>query len=278
MKISLLALAIALLTISCSADALSPKEATSATLSVATYNVNFGLAGDQETLDAIFESGVDIVSLQESTPDWEFFIEQDPRAQDYPHRLFLHSRGAGGLAMLSKYPIAEIDTHPGVEGWFPAWLLEADSPLGKIQILAVHLRPPVSNSGNFVTGYFQRGDIHSAEMEAFAQLLEPTTPAIVLGDFNEDPGGAALEMLQQQNFNNVLPLFEPGAMTWSWVYAGILLEGAYDHILASPTLAPLDAKVLKRGRSDHLPVVAIFELEPDGFELDFDPISGYSMF
>ncbi len=42
-------------------------------LRVASYNVNFGMAGSSAVADAIRNSGAQVVFLQETTPDWQRF-------------------------------------------------------------------------------------------------------------------------------------------------------------------------------------------------------------
>src|SRR5262245_19488561 len=79
-----------------------------ATLSVLSYNLNYGMAGDEPTLDAIAKRPSDLVLLQETTPDWEAFLRERFET-DYPYIAFHHCCGAGGLGILSKYPFEERD-------------------------------------------------------------------------------------------------------------------------------------------------------------------------
>ncbi|HLU68856.1 MAG TPA: endonuclease/exonuclease/phosphatase family protein, partial [Kofleriaceae bacterium] len=63
-----------------------------------TYNVNYGTAGDEETLALIAQSGADVVLLQETNPAWERALRR-ALSGTYPHMAFLHAdRRAGGLA------------------------------------------------------------------------------------------------------------------------------------------------------------------------------------
>ena len=112
-------------------------------LSIATFNVNFGLDGDPDTVAAIPDA--DIVLLQETTEAWEHALETDP----HPYRAFRHCCLAGGLAILSRFPFREAAyVDPPEGGWFPGWVLVAETPLGRLQLLDVHLRPPRSESGS----------------------------------------------------------------------------------------------------------------------------------
>ena len=52
-------------------------------------------------------------------------------------------------------------------GWFPAWLLRVDSALGSLQVLAVHLRPQLSESGGIVSGVLTTPPVRRREMTKY---------------------------------------------------------------------------------------------------------------
>lgn len=235
-----------------------------ATLTVMSYNVNYGLEGDESGIDAIRNGGTDLVVLQETTPGWERAIRASLR-DIYPHMQFRHCCGAGGLAILSKHPFTEreyVEPVPG--GWFPAWRVIVAAPLGDIQVLAVHLHPPLDESGSVVSGYFPSKRVRKREIETFAPLLDtdPKLPALVVGDFNEDERGLALRFLAGRGLITVLPVFQPDADTWQWHTSLGPVTSRLDHVVADPRLVALDARVLRAGRSDHFPVVATFRRAP----------------
>lgn len=75
-------------------------------LRLMTYNVNFGIPGDEPTLAAIERGDADVVFLQEINAAWE----RELRARfagTYPHLAFYPRGGAGGLAILSRWPLGE---------------------------------------------------------------------------------------------------------------------------------------------------------------------------
>ncbi|MEO1272558.1 MAG: endonuclease/exonuclease/phosphatase family protein, partial [Myxococcota bacterium] len=184
-------------------------------LKVMTYNLNYGLVGDRATVEAIGAADADVVCLQETTPAWEAVI-QERYGDHYPYMAFEEGPGAGGLGVLSKVPLSGSRRVEGLRGWFPAWRVVAATPLGPVQLLMVHLRPPMSDDGSMVKGYLQSDTIHHEEITTFAAALEPKMATVVLGDFNEEPGDAALAWLEQQGFANALPAYQPGAQTWRW--------------------------------------------------------------
>jgi len=240
-----------------------PPKAGEPTLRVLTYNVNFGLAGDREGLNAIRAADGDLVLLQETTRRWEEAIRTD-LADLYPYMQFHHSGGAGGMAALAKRPFEDGGVLPA-ESWFPAWIVRAQTELGTVQVLNIHLRPGFGENGGVVSGYFTTPRIREKEIAAFAGRLDETLPTLVVGDFNEDEDGRALKRLEANGFRTALPEFAPKAKTWRWPTSLIDLTGRFDHVVYDARLEPLSIEVLEeQGRSDHLPLLAVFTTASGG--------------
>jgi endonuclease/exonuclease/phosphatase (EEP) superfamily protein YafD len=226
-----------------------------------TFNVNFGLNGDADSIAAIRDSGADLVLLQETTEAWERQI-RDQLGEVYPHMAFRHCCRAGGLAILSKGAIVEDDylnARSSERGWFPAWRHVVDTQIGRIQTLNVHLRPPISDGGSVVSGYFTTPKVRRKEIDAFFASLDDSLPTVIAGDFNENKDGRAVQYLRKKGLRSALPEFKPSADTWRWKTSVGSVHSQLDHIAYDAQLVPLNANVLKQGRSDHWPVVATFE-------------------
>ncbi len=230
------------------------------TLTVMTYNVNFGLAGDATTLQTLTGADADLVLLQETTPEWEAVVRSLVK-QRWPYQTWHHSAGAGGLAVLSNRPfeVKAVLANPG--RWFPALHVVAKTALGDVQAVVVHLRPPVDDAGSFVSGFFTTGPARKAEVDTFLAALEPGLPTLVAGDLNEGTSGLAVQSLEARGLRTVLPEFHPEAKTWGWDVGSFHLSAQLDHIAYGAGLEPLDARVVSGGRSDHQPVVASFTRE-----------------
>lgn len=228
-------------------------------LAVMTYNVNFGIPGDRPTLAAIRGGDADVVLLQETTPEWERALRASLSAR-YPHMLFRHCCGAGGLAVLAKRPFEEKDYLEGpAGGWFPALRLVAQTPIGPVQILSVHLHPPVSSGGSVVSGYFSTPAIREEEISAFTRALDPGLPTLVAGDFNESSSGRAVGFLAKNGLVSALPEFAPSQRTWRWRTSVGEVSSQLDHLAYDRRLEPLDVRAVEAGSSDHLPVVGLFQ-------------------
>jgi len=232
-------------------------------IEVMSYNVNFGLAGDLVTIRVIERADCDVVFLQETSPAWEKALRR-ALGKKYPHIAFRHHRGAGGLAVLSRFPFeARATIPPPAGGWFPGWPVVLDTQLGRVQVLNVHLRPQLSDAGSVVSGYFNTDSIREAQIERYFERLDDDLPTLIVGDFNEYSGGA-LEFLDGRGFRSALGEFHPGEPTWRWNTSVGQVTSQLDHLVYDRHLFPLDTRVIQAGRSDHLPVVGIFVLELQG--------------
>ncbi len=236
-------------------------------LRVMTYNVNYDTPPAQ-TADVIQNADPDIVFLQESTRDWEAYASAHLNEQ-FPYRRFHHEPYAGGMGILAKHPIVEAFYEKPPAGWMHGWAITAETPLGQVQFLAVHLRPAASGQGGLTyLNYFRLGTVHPQEIEfLYTKLTKPigdapapaALPMIVIGDFNEGDDGAAIAYLKQKNLSDSLAAFDQNTNTWHGKVAGISLSERCDHILHSVELKCIDAAALKQGGSDHYPVFAVFE-------------------
>lgn len=235
-------------------------------LVVMTYNLNYGLAGDEATLGVLTRHKADLVLLQETTPEWEVALRAR-LGERYPHMMFRHCCLAGGLGVLSRHPAHEIAyLEPPAGGWFPALRLRVASPLGPLDVFNVHLRPQIGDSGPNVLGVMSGAvatpPIRRREVGAYLGHVEQGLPTLIAGDFNESENGSALERLEEAGLRSALPQFSDDT-TWRWRMSVLgKVTRRFDHIAYSSELDVLSASVITAGRSDHLPVIATFERKP----------------
>jgi endonuclease/exonuclease/phosphatase (EEP) superfamily protein YafD len=234
----------------------APVAAGAPALRVLSFNINYGVGHDPSNVAAVVEANADLVLLQETTAESEA-VFREALADTYPHVLFRDCCNAGGLGVLSKHPIREEAWLEPTVGWFPAWRVVVDTPLGPVQALDVHLRPPMSDGGSWVAGYFTTRDDRREEIAAFWPALDPKLPTIVAGDFNEDAQGRAIAFLGERGLVSALPQVDPRAKTWRWQTKLGKLRMMLDHVAYGPGLQLRSAEVLDRGTSDHLPVLVV---------------------
>ena len=217
------------------------------------YNINARTPDRDAVLDAIAAADADIALLQEVSQEWRDAL--DARfAAEYPHRsVHFDVRPAGGLAVLSRFSIDEdtlIPTTP--DGWFPAQRLV----VAGVQILHVHLRPALDERG-WAIGYVSTPPIRLRQIQAYWTAITPEPPAIVAGDYNEEPAGTTVGFLAAQGLARV---GATGPKTWHYVRDGReVLALDIDHVMIDPRLVATDASVLDAGTSDHRPIVVRIE-------------------
>ncbi len=226
-------------------------------LTVTTFNVNYALAGDAATLGALVANPADLVFLQETNKAWQAQV-QTRLTELYPYQKWLDWPRAGGQAVLARRPFAVRQVLPSPTGWFPAVRVVAETPLGKVQVLAVHLHPQISEARSWVLGYFFTDGARLKEIQKYVATLKEPLPTLIVGDFNEGTGGAAMRFLEGRGFRSALPEFAPEACTWRWPLGALELTGQLDHLTYDAALEPLTASVIAAGGSDHFPVRALF--------------------
>lgn len=224
---------------------------------VMTYNIHRDRVSDASTVDSVGASNVDVIFLQEVTSAWAAALENKYRGQ-YPYRLYAPKENAGGLAMLSHFPLEDRGVIPVPGDLHPGWVVDVASPGGHVQVVGVHLRSLFNGTRDWVSNYFATGSDHVFETRLFMDHAHPEIPTIVMGDFNESPDGDAVQLLEGRGFTNVLPMFKPGQFTWQGKAIG--LDMTIDHVMIDRSFDALDAWTERRGKSDHLPVIAHVEL------------------
>ena len=234
-------------------------------LRLLSYNVNFGIPGDRETMAAIRDAHADVALLLETNAAWEQALRRD-FSTVFPHMICKRRGGAGGLCVLSRRPLVEAEFLPPAaeDGWFPAVRVLVESDFGPLQILGVHLRPPVSNGGSYVSGHFVTPGIRFAEIQGFCARLDPKLPTVVAGDFNEDEDGDTAKFLVGKGFASALRRYAPGQPTWRWPTMVGELRKELDHVFYDQRLDVLSAEVRQAGNSDHLPVIAVIARRGQG--------------
>jgi endonuclease/exonuclease/phosphatase family metal-dependent hydrolase len=238
--------------------------------SVLSYNVNYRLTETDrprppgEVVAAIRDADADLVCLQETNPEWERLL-RDGLGDRYGHWAIEHdAHPAGGMMVLARRPIRKLAVARSDAGYWPALLVEADTPAGPVHLLNVHLLPGVHRDGSISFGNLAiLGKRHHDEIvDVFAGCRlapRPDVPLIVAGDFNEEPTGWACRWLTDGGLCNAMSRFNPDAPTWRWpTRAGAELTARLDHIFHCEKLTCESADVVESPASDHRPVIARF--------------------
>jgi endonuclease/exonuclease/phosphatase family metal-dependent hydrolase len=223
---------------------------------VMTYNVNFGGRGDRAGVEAVASASPDIVLFQETTPEWESALVAGLGAR-LAHHHFEDTQGnwaAGGMGVMARWPISKVERLDGGEPFY-AHRVIVETPRGPIQLLNLHLRPPMSESGSWVVGFFSTREIREREAKRHVARLDRSLPTIIAGDFNEEDDGLGMAVFRAAGFTNTLPQFHPDAPTWQWPLSrDMALRFRLDHVMVDGRFRAVDGNVVTAGISDHYPV------------------------
>ena len=238
---------------------MQPREPTPGVphFTIATYNIEAEKFDDEDTVRAVGAVNADILCLQEVGVEWESVLRT--RYKDrYPYMLF-YAQGSGGLGFMSVYPLED---HMFMAGPLvhPAWHVRAETPAGWIEILNIHLRAPQGTGVANLQSIAALSSDHRDEIVTFRSGSTEVVPTIVLGDFNEQPDGSAVHVLEDSGFTNALPLFHPGQWTSRHPSVGNQFTQTLNHIMFDRSFSPLNAYVKVIGGSDHIPVIASLEV------------------
>ncbi|HEX7669801.1 MAG TPA: endonuclease/exonuclease/phosphatase family protein, partial [Polyangiaceae bacterium] len=119
--------------VGCGQAPLSPRDPTPGAVhfTIQSYNVAADHFGDAPTLETVGYANADIVCLQETADEWKPVLK-DRYSDQYPHMLFHATGGAGGLTVLSKFPLEDEGIIPAPNAsqpdWHPAWALRVETP------------------------------------------------------------------------------------------------------------------------------------------------------
>lgn len=239
---------------------LSPKPKGS--VRVVTYNLNYDRSGrdhrdPMRSIHAMEVIHADILLLQETTLKWEKLILKS-FARYYKYHQFYERADGGGMAILSRYHIKSLHLIKPPIGWHTALLADVLSPIGDLQILNVHLTPPLNKDksiGFLGIELFRAPGIRNKEMQFLYKKLAPNKKTIIAGDFNENYPGRAIKFLHKKDFYDTLWVNNNYSDTWCWRCFIFVLSNKFDHQFIQPNLTPLQIQVLHEGSSDHYPVI-----------------------
>jgi len=229
---------------------------------LATYNIYYKSKRPDLTCDVIRGAGADVVLLQEITSSLATVIRSSLQDR-YPYMRFRPDHIGGGMGVISRFPFEDVASVPSPVNGFFCWLFDVATPVGDVEVLAVHLDPDVNECDEFSPVAYLKGHRRRlAEMKAYVTFMCSEGPRIVAGDFNEDNDGTAVKFLKANGYTDALPGFNRWSPTWALWWPIPLISTRLDHILYSAPLQCYDARILGNGGSDHKAVVASFTVAP----------------
>jgi endonuclease/exonuclease/phosphatase (EEP) superfamily protein YafD len=165
------------------------------TLRVLSWNLELGSKAAADSVAGIAEREVDLVALQELSPEVAAAIEADPAlGARFPYRILEPRNGVAGMGLLSRHPlvIGSYSTAPVV---LRAGLL---LPHGqRLELFDVHPYPPsISRIAIVPVGLeTRRRDQDLERIRRIVDELPDASTAMVIGDINATPFEAGFAIL-----------------------------------------------------------------------------------
>jgi endonuclease/exonuclease/phosphatase family metal-dependent hydrolase len=239
------------------------------TVHVATYNINFANRSPSHVVDAIRDSGADIVVLQETTPDSETYL-QAKLGSEYPHTIF-HGHGsryyAERFGFLCSYPIADTVFLEPEFGLFGTLIGRFDVGHVRIQVANVHLDPVDLFSDRTILGILRAlrkaETNHLREVRRILDNLDGNVPTIIAGDFNGTSGSPANRQLVETGFTDSFAAVTENPddhPTWMWRTRVGKLAYRLDYIYHDDFFETTNSRIICNNSSDHFLVVSTLNL------------------
>ncbi|PSL50727.1 endonuclease/exonuclease/phosphatase (EEP) superfamily protein YafD [Saccharothrix carnea] len=217
-------------------------------VTVMAANLLVGRAEAEAVVAAVRAHDVDVLAMQELTPEMVLDLERAGLDEVLPHRHFLDEPGGSGSGLASRYPLAPRTLTP------PSTLRQAgalvDLPGADVEILSVHPLPPVVDAG---PGNWLRDMAGLPERELGGPVR------VLAGDFNATLDHAGLRRLLNSGYVDAADQLGEG-LNPTWPSGGALWPPpvAIDHVLVDDRCPVEEFEVVEVPGSDHRAVVTRF--------------------
>ncbi|MGC4747176.1 endonuclease/exonuclease/phosphatase family protein [Micromonospora sp. DT201] len=228
--------------------------ATGPTVRLLTANLLAG-SGDARTLvDLVRRHEVDVLTVQEFTPDAQAALDQLGLDRLLPHRQLNPEIGTAGSGLYSRWPITDVGLRRNLNGW------------GFTQAygtLAAPGAPPVRVESAHPSAPYALDQVGPWRADLTAQ--PPATPdgglQILAGDFNATLDHSPLRALLRSGYVDAADAAGKGLIgTWGPYDGDFIPPVTIDHVLVDRRIAVRSVRVLALPGSDHRPVLATLTL------------------
>lgn len=220
-------------------------------LVVMTSNTQFGRVDAAGLAAAVARERVDVLAVQELTPDLVRRLGAAGLDRTLPHRHLIAEEGAGGTGLWSRLPLGSRGALPGFTFRHPVAEVEVEGAM--VTVAAVHPRRPELRSS--------RGWVHEHEVLR-ARLAAVPDPVVAAGDFNATLDHLPMRRLGEDGFVDAADSAGAGLLrTWPLDLPGGVPVLGLDHVLVRGGWRAVRTAVVPLGGTDHAALVA--ELRPD---------------
>ncbi len=217
-------------------------------LRVVTANAWFANTDHAALVAWLDRSDADIIALQEITPQWMTSLE--PLARAYPYRKFIPRDDPYGIALLSRWPIDDVQPLDFAGDGMPSLVANVDVHGRKLQVIALHTRWPVVPELQVARD--------RALQQAAALALTRSDSTILLGDLNLTPYAPAFARLVSGSGLRDALAGEAWRPTWQAGFWPLALP--IDHVLVPRGTCVTAHEIGPYVGSDHRPLQVTLRL------------------
>ncbi|MBN2005965.1 MAG: endonuclease/exonuclease/phosphatase family protein [Anaerolineae bacterium] len=224
-------------------------------LKVMTYNALFLNDNPEQVRQVILTGDPDLVAFQELNPAVAAMTQQELGIR-YPYQVLDPRTGTQGMGVISKYPLARVDSALGSDWVFTPQVLSVDVDGREVLLLNIHLLPTTSLAFAEVADSVERRVLQT---QAICEFVEQHPGALLLvGDFNTTPQSREYALLSRSLHDTWREAGWGLGHTWP-VTQGSLRPRLVriDYVWHSKAFQALHADLgLADGVSDHRPLLA----------------------
>ncbi len=210
-----------------------------ADLTVMSLNLRLGHGDAEATVGLVRDQDVDLVVLEEVTPELGAELREAGIAETLPHVAGNATAGAAGTLVYSTFPLGQAERMIGVGNGVYQIRVQAPDPFW---LVAVHLNQPLSSKG-----------LWRPDWDVLNQVL-PTIegPVLAVGDFNSTLEHGPMRELLSRGFEDAARDANSG-FQGTWPSQGLL---AIDHVLFTAPYGAIRTETFGVSGTDHRALVA----------------------
>jgi endonuclease/exonuclease/phosphatase (EEP) superfamily protein YafD len=218
-------------------------------LRVATANLLIGGADAAQIVRRVREQRVDVLAVQEMTPQWLAAADAAGLGQVLPERFVAPASLAEGSALFSRYPLTGAGSHLMALGWFQQVYGTVTPPGGSsVRIESAHAASPYNGE---MVPYWRK----TLVKEPHATPGGP--PSVLMGDFNSTLDHGLLRDLIDTGYRDAASVAGEGLIgTWGPYNGDPLPPITIDHVLADRRIGIREVRIFGLAGTDHRMVVA----------------------
>jgi endonuclease/exonuclease/phosphatase (EEP) superfamily protein YafD len=216
-----------------------------------TSNLRVGQGDPREVVDAVRHHHVDVLMLEELTPEEQTRLLDAGLGELLPYHVSDPRSGAQGTGLWSRYPLTDTTKRTDFSFAFVTAHVSIPGVTGEPLLIATHMAGPVPDS--------TRWNHDIGHLPSVLRSLDPAIPTIIGGDFNATPDVAQFRRVLATGFHDAAQQAGAGMTrtypsdTW---YPPLI---AIDHVLTRGAVART-AKTLEIRGSDHRALLVTVQL------------------